>query len=145
MRHRVRGKKLNRSAAHRRALKRNLTRSLFLSFGEREQVSTTLEKARFVQPFAEKLITLARKTTKEKKLHDYRRGLQLLQDETAVKKLFDEIGPRYRNRPGGYTRVIRVQGRRLGDRATRVLLGFVRDTEAAPEATVVGDEGEAHS
>ncbi len=126
MRHRVHGKKLNRSSSHRLALKRNLTRSLFLSFGKQEYIVTTLEKAKFVKPFAERLITLG----KEKTLHSYRRGLQILGDEDAVHKLFEEIGPRYRDRPGGYTRVVRIQRRRLGDRATQVLFGFVREDEA---------------
>ena len=137
MRHRVHGRKLNRSSSHRRALRRNLTRSLFLTFGSKEHIVTTLEKAKFVKPFAEKLITLA----KEKTLHNYRRGLQILGDEGAVKVLFDEIGPRYRDRPGGYTRVVRIQRRRLGDRASQVLFGFVKDQEAVPEAEVaVSDE-----
>lgn len=133
MRHRKSGRKLNRSTAHRRALLRNLTRSLFLSFGEKEYVFTTREKAKFVRPFAEKLITLAR----EKNLHNYRRGLKLLRDENAVKKLFDEIGPYYKARPGGYTRIVRTAKRRLGDQASQVLFGFVRDTvqaEARAEA-----------
>ena len=138
MRHRVRGRKLNRSSSHRRALKRNLTRSLFLSFGDKEHIVTTIEKAKFVKPFVEKLITLA----KTKSLHNYRRGIQILQDETAVKKLFDEIAPRYMDRPGGYTRVVRIQRRRLGDRATQALFGFVRDQETRGEAeVVVEDEG----
>lgn len=127
MRHQKRGRKLNRNAAHRLALKRNLTRSLFLTFGDRDYVVTTREKAKFVQPFAEKLITLA----KNKTLHNYRRGLKLLRDEDAVKKLFDEIGPRYKERHGGYTRVIRTPTRRLGDKASQVLFGFVRDSEVA--------------
>jgi large subunit ribosomal protein L17 len=127
VRHLRSGKKLNRSTAHRQALRRNLARSLFLSFGEREYVVTTREKAKFVRPFAEKLITLA----KEKTLHNYRRGLQLLRHEDAVKKLFDEIGPRYKDRPGGYTRILRTSKRRLGDQATQVLFGFVRE-EAQP-------------
>lgn len=130
MRHRKRGRKLNRNAAHRRALKRNITRSLFLSFGERDHVITTREKAKFVQPFAEKLITLG----KNKTLHNYRRGLKILRDEDAVNKLFNEIGPRFKDRPGGYTRVIRVPTVRLGDRASQVLFGFVRDLEASEVA-----------
>ena len=141
MRHRVRGRKLGRSGAHRVALKRNLTRSLFLSFGEREYVVTTREKAKFVQPFAEKLITLAKDNT----LHNYRRGVQLLRDKTVVKKLFDEIGPRYKDRPGGYTRVIRTGKKRLGDGASQVIFGFVRDVEAAVAAAVASEESESES
>jgi large subunit ribosomal protein L17 len=125
MRHLVHGRKLSRSTAHRRALRRNLTRSLFMSFGSAGYIITTSEKAKFVRPFAEKLITLG----KEMSLHNYRRGIQLLSDETTVKKLFSEIGPRYRDRPGGYLRILRTSRRRLGDKAKQVLLGFV---EAPP-------------
>ena len=138
MRHLKSGKKLGRNASHRVALRRNLTRSLFLSFGAREYVVTTREKAKFVQPFAERLITLGR----EKTLHNYRRGLQLLRDEDAVKKLFDEIGPHYKDRPGGYTRVIRTSQRRLGDRASQVIFGFVRDEAAPAHAQAAETEAE---
>ena len=139
MRHRVRGSKLNRNTAHRRALKRNLARSLFLTYGVKDHIVTTLEKAKWVQSFCEKLITLS----KDKTLHNYRRGLQLLGDEAVVNKLFDEIGPAYRERPGGYTRIVRIEKRRLGDRATQVLFGFVRDVEDEPAAAVVADDAEA--
>jgi large subunit ribosomal protein L17 len=121
MRHRRSGKKLSRTREHRLALARNLTRSLFLSFEERNHIITTLQKAKFVRPFAEKLITLA----KEKTLHNYRRGLAILRDEDAVKVLFDAIGPAYRERPGGYTRILRTSARRLGDKASQVYFGFV--------------------
>jgi len=130
MRHRIHGKKLNRSPAHRLALRRNLTRSLFTTFGERNYIITTREKAKYVRPFAEKLITLG----KEKSLHNYRRGISILRDETAVKKLFDEIGPQYRDRPGGYLRILRTSRRRLGDKASQVLLGFVQKESAAAES-----------
>jgi large subunit ribosomal protein L17 len=130
VRHRVHGRKLNRSTAHRRALRRNLTRSLFGSFGNPGYIITTSEKAKFVRPFAEKLITLG----KEMSLHNYRRGIQLLGDETLVKKLFAEIGPKYRERPGGYLRILRTSRRRLGDKAKQVLLGFVEAPAAAAGA-----------
>jgi len=129
MRHRVSGRKLNRSSAHRVALRRNLTRSLFGVFGDREYIVTTREKAKFVRPFAEKLITLGKEMT----LHNYRRGLAILRDETLVKKLFSEIGPRYKNRPGGYLRILRTSRRRLGDKASLVLLGFVKEGQTAEE------------
>jgi large subunit ribosomal protein L17 len=127
MRHRVHGRKLNRSTAHRTALRRNLARALFLSFGGREHIITTPEKAKFAKPFVERLITLG----KEKTLHNFRRGLSLLNDKPMTKKLFDEIGPRYKERPGGYTRIIRTAERRLGDKARQVLFGFVRSEAAA--------------
>ena len=130
MRHRLSGKKLNRSSAHRLALRRNLARSLFESFGDRDHIVTTREKAKFVRPFAEKLITLGT----EMSLHNYRRGLQILRVETLVKKLFSEIGPRYREVPGGYLRILRTSKRRLGDKATQVLLGFVQPGAKAAEA-----------
>jgi large subunit ribosomal protein L17 len=131
MRHRIHGRKLNRSSAHRLALQRNLTRSLFKTFGEREYIVTTREKAKFVRPFAERLITLG----KEMSLHNYRRGLQILGDEDLVKKLFGQIGPRYKAVSGGYLRILKTGQRRLGDKATQVLLGFVKhgEPEAAPE------------
>ncbi len=137
MRHRIHGKKLNRSPAHRLALRRNLARSLFQQFGERGYIITTSQKAKYVRPFVEKLITLGR----EKSLHNYRRGLKLLRDENMVHRLFEEIGPMYRERPGGYTRILRTSRRRLGDGAVEVLFGFVQD-DAAVEVTT-GDGADA--
>ncbi len=134
MRHKIHGRKLNRSPSHRHALQRNMTRSLFEAFGDRGYIVTTLEKAKFVRPFAEKLITLG----KEMSLHNYRRGLQTLGDETLVKKLFSEIGPQFRSRPGGYLRILRTGGRRLGDKAKQVLLGFV----GAPASKAIGETSE---
>ena len=128
MRHRIHGRKLNRTPAHRLALRRNLARSLFQQFGQRGYIITTRQKAKYVRPFVEKLITLGR----EKTLHNYRRGLKLLRDEDMVHRLFEKIGPAYRNRPGGYTRILRTSGRRLGDGAVEVLFGFVQDQKESP-------------
>ena len=114
-----------------------MTRSLFASFGDREYILTTREKAKFVRPFAEKLITLG----KEKTLHNYRRGIQILGDETLVNKLFSEIGPRFKSRPGGYLRILRTSWKRLGDKADTVLLGFVGS--AAPRAAQKADDEKA--
>tara|TARA_B100000678_G_C17926135_1_gene389397 strand:- start:14 stop:427 length:414 start_codon:yes stop_codon:yes gene_type:complete len=136
MRHRKSNKRMGRSTAHRLALKRNLVRSLFLSYNESGYIMTTVEKAKFVKPFAEKLITLAKDNT----LHNYRRGLKLLDDEDAVKTLFDDIGPAYRERPGGYTRIVRRADKRLGDKATLALFAFVR--ESAVEAATVAEDAE---
>jgi large subunit ribosomal protein L17 len=122
MRHRVSGRKLNRSTSHRRALNRNLARQLFQAFGAQGYIVTTREKAKFARPFVEKLITLG----KVKNLHNIRRGVRLLHDKKMVTKLFAEIGPRYLDRPGGYTRILRTGRRRLGDKATLVLFGFVQ-------------------
>ena len=107
MRHLRAGRKLGRNASHRLALKRNLARALF----EHERIITTVEKAKDVRPFVEKLITLAKRGT----LHARRLALARLPDKEIVAKLFNEIGPRFADRPGGYTRVIKRHERRLGD------------------------------
>jgi len=121
MRHRVAGKSLNRNTAHRAALRKNLTVSLF----QHERVVTTLAKAKAIRPFAEKLITLARGDDEKTKLHRVRRAVSMLQDKTAVKKLFDELGPRYKSRPGGYTRILRLPDYRIGDGGTKVVFELV--------------------
>jgi len=131
MRHRVAGRRLNRTKEHRLAMRRNLVASLI----QHETISTTIEKAKEVKPFAEKLITLAKKGT----LSARRRAIALLgnrdiidyEDGRAVKtgtiigKLFSELGPRYLDRPGGYTRIIRLSLRRLGDNGQLVLLQLI--------------------
>src|SRR6266849_10826059 len=99
MRHLKAGRKLGRNASHRLALKRNLARALF----EHERIITTLEKAKEVRPFVEKLITLAKKGT----LHHRRLALARLPDRAIIAILFNEIGPRFQDRPGGYTRIIK--------------------------------------
>jgi len=137
MRHQVAGRHLNRTSSHRNALRRNLAASLF----EHGTISTTREKAKFVQPFAEKLITLA----KDGSLHARRRAISLLQNrnickvedgesvkETSViSKLFSEIGPRFADRNGGYTRIINLPLRRIGDNGQLVLLQLVDDKKAS--------------
>lgn len=131
MRHRVSGRHLGRTSAHRLALRRNLVSSLF----EHETISTTMQKAKEVKSFAEKLITLAKKGT----LPARRRAIRLLNNRgiyveengssvksgTVIGKLFSEIGPRYLDRNGGYTRIIRLPKRRLGDNGQLVLLQLV--------------------
>ncbi len=128
MRHRVAGVKLNRTTAHRKALARGIIRGLFGSFDGKGYIITTRVKAKYAQPKAEKLITLAR----DKTVHNIRRAMAFLQDRETVARLFDEIGPFYSSRPGGYTRVVRMARHRLGDNAQRAYFGFVRE-EAAPE------------
>ncbi len=123
MRHRLAGRKLNRNSAHRKALAKNLMRGLFLEFDRKGYIVTTREKAKYCQPKAEKLISLARTKT----VHNVRRAMAVLCDRGLVSKLFDEIGPYYAERPGGYTRVIRLSTNRLGDNASRAYFGFVRD------------------
>ncbi|MBP1659339.1 MAG: ribosomal protein [Candidatus Aminicenantes bacterium] len=116
MRHQVKKGLLGRNTAHRRALLRNLV----TSFLERERIRTTLAKARETRPIAEKMITLAKRNT----LHTRRQALAYMTKESAVKKLFDEIGPRFAERPGGYTRIVKLD-RRSGDGASMAMLELV--------------------
>lgn len=120
MRHRVAGRKLGRNGSHRRAVMRNLVSSLF----EHERIITTPQKAKYYRRQAEKLITLG----KEKTLHNVRRAQALLQNKDMVRKLFDELGPRYKDRPGGYTRVIALPKKRLGDAASQCIFELVDNT-----------------
>ncbi len=136
MRHRVAGRKLNRTKEHRLALRRNLVASLF----EHGTISTTMEKAKEVKSFAEKLITLGKKG----KLEHRRRAISMLgnrlivaeEDGVVVRKgsvigkLFSEIGPRYLERAGGYTRIIKLAQRRLGDNGQLVLLQLVGEDDS---------------
>ncbi len=126
MRHLKAGRKLGRNASHRLALKRNLARALF----EHERIITTLEKAKEVRPFVEKLITLAKKGT----LHHRRLALARLPDRDIVSKLFKEIGPRFQDRPGGYTRIIKRHERRLGDAGRTAFLELLKEGETKVRA-----------
>ena len=135
MRHKVAGRRLSRTSEHRLALRRNLVASLF----EHETISTTMQKAKEAKPFAEKLITLAKEGT----LSARRRAIALLGNRdiidyednkplkkgTIIGKLFSELGPRYLDRPGGYTRIIRLSLRRLGDNGQLVLLQLLGSDE----------------
>ncbi len=120
MRHGKAGRKLNRTPAHRRAMIRNLVTDLFLH----GRVRTTPAKAKEARPFADKLITLAKQGT----LHARQRALSLLHDRKVVGSLFDEIGPRYAQRPGGYCRVLHLSGTRVGDGAPQALFELVEET-----------------
>ena len=126
MRHRRAGRKLGRNASHRLALMRNLARALF----EHGRIITTVEKAKEARRFVEKLITLAKKGT----LHARRLALAKLPDRDSVAKLFDEIGPRFRDRPGGYTRVIKRHYRRLGDAGRTAYLELLKEGETKVRA-----------
>jgi large subunit ribosomal protein L17 len=131
MRHRIAGRSLGRDSEHRVAMRRNMAASLF----ENETISTTIQKAKEVKPFCEKLITLAKKGT----LAARRRAISLLGNRTIVKneegeivkvntvigKLFSDIAPRYLDRQGGYTRIIKLAKTRLGDDGQLVLLQLV--------------------
>jgi len=131
MRHRVAGRELSRTKEHRLAMRRNLVASLF----QHETVSTTVEKAKEVRSFAEKLITVAKKGTLaarrqaismlgNRDIVAYEDG-QRVRKGTVIGKLFSELGPRYLDRAGGYTRIIRLSLRRLGDNGQLVLLQLV--------------------
>src|SRR3954471_23818437 len=126
MRHKKAGRRLNRNSEHRAALYRNLTRALF----EHERIITTVAKAKEVRPFVEKLITLAKKGT----LHARRLAIARLHDKDAVAKLFTEIGPRFKDRPGGYTRVIKRHERRLGDGGKTAFLELLKEGETKGKA-----------
>jgi large subunit ribosomal protein L17 len=116
MRHRKAGRKLGRSSGHRRALYKNLITELF----RHERIKTTEAKAKAIRGKAEKLITLGKRGD----LHARRLAAVRLNDPTIVVKLFDELAPRYEDRPGGYTRILKL-GRRQGDAAPMVLLELV--------------------
>jgi large subunit ribosomal protein L17 len=124
MRHRVAGVKLNRSPAHRRALLRNLVTALL----EHEAVRTTDARARELRRWGDRVITLGKRGT----LHARRRAAALLVRPGVVKKLFEEIAPRYRARNGGYTRVVKL-GVRPGDAAALSLVELVERRGAEPE------------
>ena len=132
MRHRMRGRRLGRTSEHRKALGMNLLSSLL----RHHRIVTTVAKAKEYRPNAEKLVTLA----KEKNLANIRRALMVVPDKTLVKHLFDVIGPHFRDRAGGYTRIMRLPKNRLGDDGPQAVFEFVdlprpaveeEDTEAA--------------
>jgi large subunit ribosomal protein L17 len=141
MRHRVKGRKLNRDSAHRNALRKNLIADLICY----EQIVTTEAKARAIRPSAERMITLAKrglengKIDPAKEVHARRMAASRLpkvrvsEDEggyfeevNVVKKLFDEVAPRFADRPGGYTRMVKL-GKRPGDNADMAVLMLVEE------------------
>ncbi len=117
MRHRKKGRKLSRTASHKKATMRNMATSLF----RHERIETTTAKAKELRPYAERLITLARRGD----VHSRRLAATKIQDREVLGKLFDEIAPRYSERPGGYTRVLKL-GSRKGDAAEMSLIELVR-------------------
>jgi large subunit ribosomal protein L17 len=122
MRHQRSGKKLGRDSAHRKALYSNLAGALI----EHGRIRTTEAKAKAVKPFAEKMITLGRRGD----LHARRQALAALRSNDVVHRLFSEIAPRFADRPGGYTRIVRL-GPRQGDAADMVYLELVDHEPAA--------------
>ena len=116
MRHRNKGRKLSRTASHKRATMRNLATSLF----RHGRIETTTAKAKERRPYAERLVTLAKRGD----LHARRLVATKIQDRMVLGTLFDDIGPRYSERPGGYTRILKL-GNRKGDAAEMSLIELV--------------------
>lgn len=122
MRHRISGRKLNRTSSHRKAMFRNMVTSLL----KHEQIKTTLPKAKELKPLVDKMITLGKRGD----LHARRQALSFLQDEKIVRKLFGVLPERYKERAGGYSRVLRA-GYRYGDSAPMAYIELVdRDEDA---------------
>ena len=145
MRHRKSGRHLNRTSAHRRAMFRNMAASLI----EHELIKTTATKAKALRPVIEPLITLAKQDT----VANRRLAFARTRSNAAVAKLFVELGPRYQDRPGGYTRILKC-GRRPGDAAPMAYIELVSGSEedldgderAVEEAPSAGEaEGEAEA
>jgi large subunit ribosomal protein L17 len=138
MRHGNRGRKLNRTHEHRKAMFANMAAALI----KHEQIVTTLPKAKDLRPIVEKLITLGKKGG----LHARRQAISQIRDEDQVKKLFDVLASRYKERNGGYTRVLKA-GFRYGDSAPMAVIEFVdrnpdeKGKDSGP--TQVKDEAEA--
>ena len=118
MRHRISGSKLGRNTSHRKAMMRNMVTSFF----DCEKITTTDARAKELRKVAEKLITMAKRGD----LHSRRLALQYVRDSKTVAKLFDTIAPRYTDRPGGYTRIIKL-GHRAGDNAALSLIELVEE------------------
>ncbi len=151
MRHRKAGRRLGRDAAHRKALFRNLVTDLV----KHERIHTTEAKAKEVRRFVERVITLARNAptpeaidgldadaqalAKAQRVHAIRRARRWVQDHATLDKLFADVGPRYAERPGGYTRVIKT-GYRDGDNAPMALIELVGAADAPVEAPAAGVE-----
>ena len=122
MKHNITHRKLNRTSSHRKALLMNMSNALI----KHEQITTTLPKAKELRPFVEKIITLG----KNGDLESRRRAVAILQDQKNTKKIFDVIAERYKERSGGYTRIIKL-GNRFGDNAPTAVIELVdRDEEA---------------
>ena len=122
MRHRMSGRKLNRTSSHRKAMFANMAVALL----KHEQIKTTLPKAKELSPIVDKLITLGKRNT----LHTRRQALSILRDDATTAKLFDTLAERYSGRAGGYTRVLKA-GFRYGDSAPMAVIELVdRDPEA---------------
>lgn len=131
MRHKIAGRRLNRTTEHRISMMRNLSTSLF----RHERIKTTLPKAKELRSFAEKLITISRKES----LHARRQVMRHIHDKEVVAKLFDTLSARYASRPGGYTRIIKI-GPRRGDDAEMAYIELVGAEVEVSEKTESSDE-----
>ncbi len=134
MRHRKKGRKLSRTSSHRKATLRNMVTSFF----ELGQIETTDAKAKELRSLAERLVTVAKRGSDD--LAARRQVLRVVRSKNVVAKLFDEIAPRYADRPGGYTRIIKVATRR-GDAAALSILQFVMEPVTFKERKPRADEG----
>ncbi len=117
MRHNILGRSLSRDSSHRKALYRNLVTALL----KNEKIVTTEAKAKEIRPMAEKMITLGKKSG----LSSYRQAMAFITDKTVTAKIFSDLGPRYKERTGGYTRITKLEPR-LGDNAPMVQLELVK-------------------
>ena len=120
MRHRVKGRQLSRKSSHRRALMRNMATALF----RHGRIETTTAKAKELRPYAERLITLAKRGD----LHARRLAAQKIQDHEVLSRLFADIAPKFAQRPGGYTRILKL-GTRQGDAADMALIELVEQVD----------------
>ncbi|HEX6145029.1 MAG TPA: 50S ribosomal protein L17 [Geminicoccaceae bacterium] len=142
MRHRKHGRKLNRTWSHRQAMFANMAMALV----KHEQITTTLPKAKELRPIVEKLVTLARRGD----LHARRLLIAKTRDQATAAKLIDVLGPRYAERAGGYTRVLKA-GFRYGDNAPMAVIEFVerdlaaKGQDSGPRPEAGGDEAEAQA
>jgi len=130
MRHKKSGRKLNRNSSHRIAMKRSLAISIILH----ESIKTTLAKAKEIRSFLEPLVTLS----KENNLANQRKAYSELRDRSAVSKLFNELGPRFKKRPGGYLRIIK-RGFRPGDKAPIAQVELLKEDVNDSEEKIMED------
>ncbi|MBE0502725.1 MAG: 50S ribosomal protein L17 [Desulfuromonadales bacterium] len=128
MRHNKSGKRLGRNTPHRAAMLRNMVTSLI----EHEKITTTDARAKELRKVVDRMITLGKRGD----LHARRQVLSVIRDQKVVAKLFDQIGPRYKDRPGGYTRIVKI-GSRLGDNAPQSIIALVEEEMTSPASVAV--------
>jgi large subunit ribosomal protein L17 len=136
MKHRIVGRRLDRTTSHRTAMLKNMAVSLF----RHERIVTTTPKAKELKRFADKVNTLAKRATP----HARRQAHVEIRDVEVLNKLFETLGPRFATRPGGYTRLVRV-GRRAGDNAEMSVIELVERTPPAEPEAAEGDKGKSKS